>query len=396
MVTVDWIGMMMTTTTTRSKSKKIPLVLIWLFILSTFSPTITSFSLDVNNIRKRPYAPLPRRQPGVSFSLRDPTVQEDEDAGDTTIIIDDNVFIHALETSLNALVAQPHEARRVLHGRGGMYGADWDHVTLDWYPPVWLWTTFRAEDPATTAWIVDAVQKFSMRSNITEFNFVHQDRAQNATNLVLRGCVPQPHVVMEHGNAFTINLMHSQNTGIFLDAAVARQWAQAASADKRVLNLFAYTCGFSLAALRGHASEVVNVDMSKGALRTGQRNHDLNGLSLNARFLGHDVFKTWGKIKKLGPYDLIICDPPSYQKGSFVAKKGDYAKVIRRIPSLLEPGGQTLLCLNAPELGTDFLLDLVAVEAPELQYCCRLENPETFPAMDPERSLKVLLFQLKD
>jgi 23S rRNA (cytosine1962-C5)-methyltransferase len=56
-------------------------------------------------------------------------------------------------------------------------------------------------------------------------------------------------------------------------------------------------------------------------------------------------------------------DPPSYQKGSFIATK-DYARLMRRLPDLLAPDGQVLLCLNAPELGTAFLREQMSEIAP--------------------------------
>ena len=62
----------------------------------------------------------------------------------------------------------------------------------------------------------------------------------------------------------------------------------------------------------------------------------VSGFSRAARasFLTHDIFSTWGKITRSGPYGLVIVDPPSYQKGSFVATK-DYARLMRRLPDLL-------------------------------------------------------------
>jgi len=159
-----------------------------------------------------------------------------------------------------------------------------------------------------------------------------------------------------------------------------------------VLNLFAYTCAFSVAALQGGAAQVVNLDMSPAALAVGQQNHRLNDLPAKARFLGHDVFKTWGKISKMGPYGVIVIDPPSYQKGSFIATK-DYIKLIRRLPDLLEPQGHVLLCLNAPELDTHFLHNQVAEAAPTLRFIERLANPTAFVDVDSEKSLKVLHYQ---
>jgi 23S rRNA (cytosine1962-C5)-methyltransferase len=140
---------------------------------------------------------------------------------------------------------------------------------------------------------------------------------------------------------------------------------------------------------------VVNVDMAAGALGIGKANHQLNGLAAGASFLPHDIFSSWGKISRLGPYQLVIADPPSYQKGSFVAEK-DYARLVRRLPGLLTPGGHALLCLNSPKHTPAFILDLVAAEAPELQFVQRLPNPAGFPDAQPDRGLKVLLFRLDD
>jgi 23S rRNA (cytosine1962-C5)-methyltransferase len=145
-------------------------------------------------------------------------------------------------------------------------------------------------------------------------------------------------------------------------------------------------------ALKAGAQQVVNVDMSQGAMTIGQKNHQLNGLTHGASFLVHDIFKTWGKISRSGPYDLIIVDPPSFQKGSFIATK-DYAKLMRRLPDLLMPGGLALLCLNAPELGTAFLQDQMKEFAGALDFVQRLANPTTFGDVSTDRSLKVLVYR---
>jgi 23S rRNA (cytosine1962-C5)-methyltransferase len=177
--------------------------------------------------------------------------------------------------------------------------------------------------------------------------------------------------------------------------AAGRRWVRehvAARPRQKVLNLFAYTCAFSVVALQAGARQVVNLDMSRGALAIGQQNHALNGLGTGASFLGHDIFTTWGKITRSGPYDLIIVDPPSYQKGSFVASK-DYARLMRRLPDLLAPGGHALLCLNAPELGMAFLQEQMQELAPELAFVQRVDNPPEFADVSSERSLKVLVYR---
>ena len=277
---------------------------------------------------------------------------------------------------------------RIFHGRGGLHPGC-EHLSLDWYAPVWVLTSFQ---PLSEAEVQTVQAALALRPE--PLNLVVQIRQSGQggsdTRLVC-GQVPEPHVVSEQGARYRVHVLKGQNHGLFLDMASGRQWLREQAQDKRVLNLFAYTCAFSVAALQGGATEVVNVDMAAGALAIGQQNHQLNG-SNGARFLSHDLFKSWGKVKRMGPYDIVVADPPSYQKGSFVATK-DYARVVRRLPELLAPGGVALLCLNAPEIPSAFLLDLVAAEAPALKWVRRLDNPAVFADVDPERSLKVMLFQ---
>jgi 23S rRNA (cytosine1962-C5)-methyltransferase len=224
-------------------------------------------------------------------------------------------------------------------------------------------------------------------------NWVFQCRAAGeAETRLMSGAVPEPHVVTEQGAKYLVHVLRGQNHGLFLDMANGREWLKNHAQHENILNLFAYTCAFSVVALQGGAAQVVNLDMSQAALAVGQQNHRLNDLPAKARFLGHDIFKTWGKISKMGPYGVIVIDPPSYQKGSFIATK-DYIKLIRRLPDLLEPQGHVLLCLNAPELDTAFLHAQVAEAAPSLRFVERLANPAAFADVDTEKSLKVLHFQ---
>jgi 23S rRNA (cytosine1962-C5)-methyltransferase len=283
------------------------------------------------------------------------------------------------------------DACRIFHGRGGLYPGC-EHLSLDWYAPVWLLTSFQPLGEAE----LQAVHA-ALAQRPEPVNWVYQCRQSGQTGTETRlmaGCVPEPHAVTEQGARYRVHVLKGQNHGLFLDMACGRQWLRAHAQGRRVLNLFAYTCAFSVAALQGGASEVVNVDMAAGALAIGQHNHQLNALN-GARFLAHDLFKSWGKVKRMGPYDIVVADPPSYQKGSFVASK-DYARVVRRLPELLSPGGKALLCLNAPEIPSRFLQDLVAAEAPGLRFVQRLDNPAVFADADPQRALKVMLFQMPD
>lgn len=290
-------------------------------------------------------------------------------------------------------MARATDAQRLFHGRGGVFPGC-EHLALDAYPPVFLLTAFAPVSEAELAVVECALtERWAQIAPGEPLNWVVQTRAAQRTETrLMTGAVPDTHDVTEDGARYRVHLLKGQNHGLFLDMAEGRRWVRAQAAGQQVLNLFAYSCAFSVAALQGGAKQVVNVDMSAGAIALGQLNHALNGLQAGARFLAHDIFKTWGKITRSGPYHLVIVDPPSFQKGSFVATQ-DYARLVRRLPDLLRPGGRAMLCLNAPELDTAFLRDLMQASAPELVFEQRLDNPAAFADAAPERSLKVLIYR---
>lgn len=297
----------------------------------------------------------------------------------------------------------PTDASRIFHGRGGRYRGC-EHLVLDAFPPVLVLTSFQPMEEAALAAVGEALQaRWAHIGGNQPLNWVYQMRqpGAKAETRLMAGSVPEPHTVTEAGLQYRAHVLRGQNHGIFLDMAEGRRWVREHVATHpehryglKVLNLFAYTCAFSVVALDASARQVLNMDMAQGALATGQQNHQLNGLT-GASFLAHDIFSSWGKITRSGPYHLIIIDPPSYQKGSFVATK-DYAKLMRRLPALLRPGGHVLLCLNAPELNTAFLKDQMTDIAPELEFVERVANPAVFADVDEERSLKVLVYRTPD
>ena len=317
-----------------------------------------------------------------------------------------------MQALLNAIATMPLpvDTCRIFHGRGGLY-AGCEQWTLDVYPPVFVLTSFATTTDEQLATVGAALQarwqQIAPPDQAQSLNWVFQQRGQAARpqarsdTLLMAGSVPDPHIVTEGPALFLVRVLRGQNHGLFLDMAEGRRWVRDFAADfkqregrgARVLNLVAYTCAFSVAALQGGAAHVTNLDMARGALATGQQNHRLNGLPLSsASFLAHDLFNSWAKLTRGGPYDLIIADPPSYQKGSFVATK-DYARLLRRLPTLLAPGGHALLCLNAPELSMEFLQGLVSEHAPSLEFVECVANPAVFADVNRERGLKVTAYE---
>lgn len=298
-----------------------------------------------------------------------------------------------------ATMRMPHDAQRIFHGRGGLFPGC-EQWTLDAYPPVWVLTSFLPVSDEDLAVLHEALlARWQVLSPDTPLNWVFQYRSDlRADTRLMSGSVPDPHDVTENGARFRVHLLRGQNHGLFLDMAEGRRWVRelvAARPGMKVLNLFAYTCAFSVVAMQAGARQVINMDMASGALGIGKQNHHLNGVAAGASFLPHDIFSSWGKINRHGPYDLIIADPPTYQKGSFIAEK-DYARLMRRLPDLLMPGGHAMLCLNSTKLGPEFLQDLMQVEAPALSFVERLPNPPVFADLQPDRALKVLIYKAPD
>jgi 23S rRNA (cytosine1962-C5)-methyltransferase len=301
--------------------------------------------------------------------------------------------------------AQPGaDAQRLFHGRGGLYPGC-ENWVLDWYPPVWVLTKFGPASPEETQLLGQALaERQKQWAGTQALNWVFQCRqpqgpGSRAVTELMAGTVPQPHIVTQAGARYLVQVMQPQNKGLFLDMAEGRRWVRAHARHARVLNLFAYTCAFSVVALQGGADVVVNLDMAAGAMSVGRDNHRLNlggtPQERRAKFLVHDLFSSWGKVTRLGPFDLVIMDPPSFQKGSFVAEK-DYPRLLRRLPDLLASDGQALLCLNAPELAESFLREALATEAPALEVRERLPNPPAFADISSDRALKVLVVGRKE
>ncbi|WP_072054395.1 class I SAM-dependent methyltransferase [Aliivibrio fischeri] len=308
----------------------------------------------------------------------------------------DTLFTH-LEEQLNN---PPSELRRLFHGRGQCFEG-LEQITVDWLQAKdstgqLVVALFKEQTPEFVEQLVVKLNKLAETSlwkvaNGTSILLQHRYQEFAPTQVVWGEENTFP-VVEESNLKYQLELKKNQNMGIFLDMRYGRKWVQTHSEGKSVLNLFAYTCGFSVAAIAGGATQVVNLDMAKASLGRGRDNHRLNQHDLSkVKFLGHDIFKSWGKIKKLGLYDLIIIDPPSFQKGSFALTK-DYQKILRRLPSLLTETGEVLACVNSPAVSTDFLIDGMAEEAPELKFVECLDNPPEFSDISPESGLKVMRF----
>ncbi|MFA0054733.1 MULTISPECIES: class I SAM-dependent methyltransferase [Vibrio] len=304
------------------------------------------------------------------------------------------LFFGHIEQQLNEV---PNELRRIFHGRGKFWPG-LEQLTCDWVDGQLLVNVFKEVDDeflsSLKAGLVDLTNKDIWQAKQGTSIVLQHRYADGAPSEVLWGELNDSPVVVEHGLKYQLDIGRNQNFGLFLDMRNGRQWVQQNAKDKNVLNLFAYTCGFSVAAIAGGARQCMNVDMSRGSLNKGRDNHRLNEHDMRSvNFLGYDIFKSWGKIKKGGPYELVIIDPPSFQKGSFALTK-DYKKILRRLPELLTEGGEVIACVNSPAVSPNFLIETMAEEAPSVEFIERLDNSPEFVDVDLDSSLKVLRFKI--
>jgi 23S rRNA (cytosine1962-C5)-methyltransferase len=151
--------------------------------------------------------------------------------------------------------------------------------------------------------------------------------------------------VRENGVLFGVDLGRGQKGGLFLDQRENRAEIRARARGLRVLNLFAYTGGFSLYAALGGAARTDTVDVARPALAAARRNFELNGLSLAPRAAGfhaRDAFEFLAEAVRRGDeYDLVISDPPSFAKNraGLPVALAAYRKLHRLAAAVVAPGG---------------------------------------------------------
>jgi 23S rRNA (cytosine1962-C5)-methyltransferase len=163
---------------------------------------------------------------------------------------------------------------------------------------------------------------------------------------LLRGTpLPDDHRVTmrEHGLRFRVDVDGGHKTGFYLDQRDNRHLLRGVVKDKRVLNCFCYTGGFSIAALAGGATHVTSVDTSQGALQLGQQNALDNGfVDERHDWLRGDCFDVLRGLHDDGErFDVVVLDPPKFAPSAKHLEKAarGYKDLMIRGLRLLSPGG---------------------------------------------------------
>ena len=177
---------------------------------------------------------------------------------------------------------------------------------------------------------------------------------ENAPMEVLVGTSADSVGVVQEGQArFNIDLLDTVNPGLFLDMRHVRLEIGKRCAGRRFLNLFSYTCSFSVHARLGGADIATNADISGKILDKGRENFKLNGLDLRPGefFRGNAIeYVHWAQKKGL-KFDGIVLDPPSFArfKGANFNVREHLMPLVSDCASILNPGGFFMVSSNYSE-----------------------------------------------
>ena len=165
--------------------------------------------------------------------------------------------------------------------------------------------------------------------------------------------------ILEYGVKFKINLLDYLDTGLFLDHRETRRIFASYAKDKRVLNLFAYTCSFSVHAAAAGSSFTKSVDMSNTYTTWGEDNFVLNSLDLKRNeVVRADCLKFLDEEIRSGlKYDLIVIDPPTISRSKKMDRmfdvQEDYGFLITKALKLLSPEGTIFFSTNSRKFSFD-------------------------------------------
>jgi 23S rRNA (cytosine1962-C5)-methyltransferase len=207
----------------------------------------------------------------------------------------------------------------------------------------------------------------------------------------------------ENGLWFEVDVVAGQKTGFFLDQRENRARVEPLAAGERVLNVFAFSGGFSLYAARGGARQILSLDISRGALAAAERNFALNkGVAAVAaakhETMAGDAFQTLAALVNRQTFGLLIIDPPSFAKsqtevdGALAA----YRRLVELGLAVLRSPGTLVMSSCSSRVTADQFFALVNETARSagrpLQEMTRTGHPIDHPITFPEGAYLKCLF----
>jgi len=227
-----------------------------------------------------------------------------------------------------------------------------DSYRVDQFGP-YLWIYWYKESDPTPR-DMERFQRLSTlcKRNIFIRKMLNRGEEPNAEILWNIGDLPETWIAEENAVKFELRSNSGLSPGLFLDQRENRRWVREHAEDRRVLNLFSYTSGFSLSAALAGAQEVCTVDVSQNFLDWSKKNFALNGLDPES-----EKYEFWtsdclvflkGTQRRKRKFNLIICDPPSFgrsKNGVFSISK-NFDELMINCLYCLEKNGLLLFCTN--------------------------------------------------
>ena len=255
----------------------------------------------------------------------------------------------AIASRLSLMDSQHESAFRLFNG----FTEGYPDLTLDIYARTLVIHNY-ADDPVQNQTLIQEVTVYMQNA----LNWLHagilkvrngKTQEEKKGSLVF-GDKPD-RKIKEHRLWYSINLTLNRDSSLYLDTRILRKWIMDHLKDKSVLNTFAYTGSFGVAALKGGASRVVQVDLNREFLNIAKESYTLNGIPIQkGDFISRDFFEQVGNMKRENKrFDCVIIDPPFYSttsKGK-VDQVHDSARLINKVRPLINDGGILIAINNA-------------------------------------------------
>lgn len=202
-----------------------------------------------------------------------------------------------------------------------------------------------------------------IRQKVGVSTVIQRQRERGAEASVLIGTEPtQPVEFLENGMKLTVDVLHGQKTGFFLDQRDNRWLVRELAAGTRLLNLFGYTGGFSIAGGWGGAKHVTTVDLAQPAIDASNAHWTLNGFdAANHEGVCSDAFQFLEQSKlQRRVWDFVISDPPSFapSKQSVAKAINAYQKIATEAASVTARRGLLALASCSSHINTNQFLEI--------------------------------------
>lgn len=285
---------------------------------------------------------------------------------------------------VDELVASGTNAFRIAYGAGFWIERFGETAFLSWKPGV----DARA--------LADSISRLGWQPRRVYARQLVRNPGESDKPVLLSGDPQSPllEIVSECGLLYELDFSASYSPGLFPDQRENRQYLRKRH-PRRLLNTFAYTCAFSVAAAASGA-ETLSVDISKSSLQRGRRNFELNSIASEGhRFIPEDVPAYLRRLVKRGEtFDAIILDPPTFGRGAggkTFRFERDFAGLLESAVRLATPDAAILLSTNLTTWDAAALIDCARGVLPAKTRFHSVPPPPDFLNHSPSATVWALL-----